>query len=69
MKKEARRTLACTPTEELISKGVLKHVYEVPHPELVLIKMQHNIVYDVVDKAFYMFQTGIADAYVYHNGG
>jgi hypothetical protein len=43
---------------------VLKIVYEVPNPEHVLIKMQHNIVYDVVDKCFYLFQTGIADAYV-----
>lgn len=53
----------------MISKGVLKHVYEVPHPEHVLIKMQHNIVYDVVDEIFYVFQTGIADAYIYNNGG
>ena len=69
MKKKAQRILATIPERELISKGVLKHVYEVPHPEHVLIKMQHNIVYDVVDEIFYVFQTGIADAYVYNNGG
>ena len=56
--------LATTPENVLIFKGVLKIVYEVPNPEHVLIKMQHNIVYDVVDKCFYLFQTGIADAYV-----
>ena len=65
MKRKARKTLAIIPTQELISKGVLKYVYEVPEPEHIFIKMDEHIVYDVNDSIYYKLATESADQLVH----
>ena len=57
--------MAITPTQELISKGVLKYVYEVPEPGHIFIKMDEHIVYDVNDNVYYMLGTESADQLVH----
>ena len=57
--------MAIIPTQELISKGVLKYVYEVPEPGHVFIKIDEHIVYDVNDNVYYMLSTESADQLVH----
>lgn len=57
--------MAVIPTQELISKGVLKYVYEVPEPVHTFIKMDEHIVYDVDDRVYYMLATESADQLVH----
>lgn len=57
--------MAIIPTQELISKGVLKYVYEVPEPVHTFIKMDEHIVYDVDDRVYYMLATESADQLVH----
>ena len=56
--------MAIIPTQELISKGVLKYVYEVSEPEHIFIKMDEHIVYDVNDSVYYKLATESADQLV-----
>lgn len=53
-----------TPTKELLTKGVLKYVYEVPEPEHVFIKVNDRIIYDFDDKVYYMSSTESVDKIV-----
>ena len=64
MKKEVRSICVNTQTRELITKGVLTYVYEVPEPEHIFIKVNDHIVYDFNDGAYYMPSTESIDQLV-----